>query len=145
MKPQDNVRSLASAKGVKPEDITVCVMDRPRHAELIAALRPDDLVVLTADHGNDPTYKGNDHTRENVPVMAFGPGIEGRNAGHLRTYADVAQTIKVELLDASFRYGLQRMDQTMTPVGECAIEFILRKLPAAEIARKGRYPDPVKR
>jgi predicted SAM-dependent methyltransferase len=63
----------------------------------------------------------------------------------LATYADVAQTIKIELLDASFRYGLQRMDQTMTPVGECAIEFILRKLPAAEIARKGRYPDPVKR
>jgi SAM-dependent methyltransferase len=63
----------------------------------------------------------------------------------LAGFSAVAQTIKIELLDASFRYGLQRMDQTMTPVGECAIEFILRKLPAAEIARKGRYPDPVKR
>jgi len=68
-----------------------------RLPELIAILRPGDLVILTADHGNDPTYKGNDHTRENIPVMAFGPRIEGRNAGHLRTYADVAQTIAAHL------------------------------------------------
>lgn len=55
--------------------------------------------------------------------------------------SDIAQTIKVELLDATFRYGLSRFDQTRTPVGECAIEFIMRKLPANEIARKGRFPD----
>jgi SAM-dependent methyltransferase len=63
----------------------------------------------------------------------------------LAGFSAVAQTIKIELLDATFRYGLQRMDQTMTPVGECAIEFIMRKLPETEIARHGRYPDPVKR
>lgn len=68
-----------------------------RLPELFAALRPGDLVILTADHGNDPTFKGSDHTRENVPVMTFGPKIEGRNAGHLRTYADVAQTIAAHL------------------------------------------------
>lgn len=52
MKPQDNVRSLAAAKGVRPEDITVCVMDRPRHAELIAALREVGARVLLITDGD---------------------------------------------------------------------------------------------
>ena len=52
MKPQDNVRSLASAKGVKPSDITVCVMDRPRHAELIAALREVGARVMLITDGD---------------------------------------------------------------------------------------------
>jgi phosphopentomutase len=63
----------------------------------MAALRPGDLVVLTADHGNDPTFRGTDHTRENIPVLAFGPKIEGRFGGHLRTFADVAQTVAAHL------------------------------------------------
>jgi fructose-1,6-bisphosphatase II / sedoheptulose-1,7-bisphosphatase len=52
MKPGDNVRSLASAKGVRPEDITVCVMDRPRHAALIAALREVGARVLLITDGD---------------------------------------------------------------------------------------------
>jgi len=52
MKPQENVRSLASAKGVDPRDITVCVMDRPRHAELIAALREVGAKVLLITDGD---------------------------------------------------------------------------------------------
>jgi len=52
MKPQDNVCSLASAKGVKPSDITVCVMDRPRHAELIAALREVGAKVMLITDGD---------------------------------------------------------------------------------------------
>jgi phosphopentomutase len=80
-----------------------------RLPELISVLKPGDLVVLTADHGNDPTYKGSDHTRENVPVMAFGPKIEGRNAGHLRTYADIAQTIAAHLALPPLRVGASLM------------------------------------
>ena len=80
-----------------------------RLPELLAVLRPGDLVILTADHGNDPTFRGSDHTRENVPVMAFGPGIEGRNAGHLRTYADVAQTIAAHLALSPLHYGASLM------------------------------------
>jgi phosphopentomutase len=68
-----------------------------RLPELIAVLRPGDLVILTADHGNDPTFRGTDHTRENIPVLAFGPKIEGRFGGHLRTFADVAQTVAAHL------------------------------------------------
>ena len=52
MSPQENVRSLASAKGVDPRDITVCVMDRPRHAELIAALREVGAKVLLITDGD---------------------------------------------------------------------------------------------
>ncbi len=52
-----------------------------------------------------------------------------------------AQVLKVELLDASFRYALPRFDQTCTPVGECAIEIVLRKHTAAELAACGRLPD----
>ncbi|MHA1190220.1 MAG: phosphopentomutase [Alphaproteobacteria bacterium] len=68
-----------------------------RLPEFTALLRPGDLVILTADHGNDPTWTGTDHTRENVPVMAFGPGIEGRAAGTLQSFADVAQTLAAHL------------------------------------------------
>jgi len=46
-----------------------------RVPEIRAALAPGDLCLVTADHGNDPTWSGTDHTREQVPVLAFGPGI----------------------------------------------------------------------
>jgi phosphopentomutase len=76
-----------------------------RLPELLAVLKPGDLVILTADHGNDPTFRGTDHTRENIPVLAFGPKIEGRFAGHLRSYCDVAQTIGGHLALPPMRYG----------------------------------------
>ncbi len=46
-----------------------------RLLEFEAALAPGDVAVITADHGCDPTWTGTDHTRENVPVLAFGPGV----------------------------------------------------------------------
>lgn len=76
-----------------------------RLPEILGVLRPGDLVILTADHGNDPTFKGTDHTRENIPVLAFGPGIEGREAGRLRTFADVAQTLAAHLMLPVMRSG----------------------------------------
>lgn len=45
--------------------------------ELLQVLRQDDLVILTADHGNDPTYTGTDHTREKVPFIAYSPSMDG--------------------------------------------------------------------
>ena len=44
--------------------------------ELLAVLKGDDLLVITADHGNDPTYKGSDHTREKVPFLAYSPSMQ---------------------------------------------------------------------
>jgi len=59
----------------------------------------------------------------------------------LGEFADRAQTVKVELLDAAFRFGVGRLDQTMTPIAESAIEFVLRKPLPVELKRGGRYSD----
>lgn len=60
----------------------------------------------------------------------------------LAGFAATAQLVRLELLDATFRYQLPRFDQTCTPVGESAIEFVLRKLPADELSAGGRYKLP---
>jgi phosphopentomutase len=60
---------------------------------LEAVLKPGDLAVITADHGNDPTWPGTDHTREHVPILAFGPDIELRSIGRRESFADVAASI----------------------------------------------------
>ncbi|CAN7194499.1 phosphopentomutase [Devosia sp. LjRoot16] len=64
-----------------------------RLPELIAALRPDDLVVLTADHGNDPTWRGSDHTREQTPIIAFSPALTPGTIGIRPTFADIGESI----------------------------------------------------
>jgi phosphopentomutase len=65
-----------------------------RLPELMAALGPDDLLLITADHGNDPTYRGTDHTREYVPLLAWGPGTRaGVDLGTRATFADLGRTI----------------------------------------------------
>ncbi|MCC5879658.1 MAG: phosphopentomutase [Idiomarina sp.] len=64
-----------------------------RLPELIASLTPGDLVFVTADHGCDPSFPGSDHTREFVPVICFGPGIQAANIGRRATFADIGQSI----------------------------------------------------
>jgi phosphopentomutase len=62
--------------------------------ELLSAMRQGDLLCMTADHGNDPTMPGTDHTREYVPLLAYGPRLaRGVNLGTRRTFADLGQTI----------------------------------------------------
>src|SRR5262245_28332955 len=65
--------------------------------ELEALLQPGDLVVIAADHGCDPTWTGTDHTREQVPILAFGPDVTGRPIGQRKTFADVAATVAAHL------------------------------------------------
>jgi phosphopentomutase len=61
---------------------------------LLDAVRPGDLLCVTADHGNDPTTPGTDHSREYVPLLLFGPRLaQGVNLGTRRTFADLGQTI----------------------------------------------------
>ncbi|HVR63479.1 MAG TPA: phosphopentomutase [Polyangia bacterium] len=60
---------------------------------LQAALRPGDTAFITADHGNDPTTPGTDHTRERVPLLAFGPGVRAGDLGARRSFCDLGQTI----------------------------------------------------
>jgi phosphopentomutase len=61
--------------------------------DFLDGLKPGDLAVITADHGCDPTWQGSDHTREQVPVIAFGPRIRGRSIGARRTFSDIAATV----------------------------------------------------
>lgn len=68
-----------------------------RLPELEALLRPGDLIVITADHGNDPTWTGTDHTRECVPVLIGGPGVLPRSAGLRTTFADIGATVTAHL------------------------------------------------
>ncbi len=63
-------------------------------ARVQQTMRPGDAIFFTADHGVDPTYKGTDHTREHVPLLAYGEPVRaGVNLGVRSTYADLGQTL----------------------------------------------------
>ena len=64
---------------------------------VVASLRAGDLLILTADHGNDPTWAGTDHTREQVPVLAYGRGIAPGNIGARASFADTGAAIAKHL------------------------------------------------
>jgi len=64
-----------------------------RLPELMTELKADDIALITADHGCDPTQPGSDHTREHVPVVFFGPNIPGQNIGHRDGMMDMGQTL----------------------------------------------------
>ena len=64
---------------------------------ITAALRESDLLIITADHGNDPTWRGTDHTRECVPILVSGPGIAPASLGLRQTFADMGATVAQHL------------------------------------------------
>ncbi|MED3563212.1 phosphopentomutase, partial [Bacillus xiapuensis] len=65
-----------------------------RLPEVFEKLKEDDLLIITADHGNDPTAPGTDHTREYVPLLAYSKGMPGGKELPLReTFADVGATV----------------------------------------------------
>lgn len=74
--------------------------------EFIAAMQPGDLAVITADHGCDPTWPGSDHTREHVPVLAFGPKIAAKSLGRREGFADIGQTLAQHLGIDDLKYGV---------------------------------------
>lgn len=65
-----------------------------RLGEMMEAMREDDLLLVTADHGNDPTFKGSDHTREKVPLLVYSKSIQnGRLLDERSSFADIGATI----------------------------------------------------
>lgn len=76
-----------------------------RLPEAVSRLRPGDLLILTADHGNDPTWRGTDHTRERVPVIGIGPRLKGGDIGLRPTFADIGETVADHLGLAAGRHG----------------------------------------
>lgn len=60
-------------------------------------MRSEDLGLITADHGCDPTLRGTDHTREQIPILGFGPSIGAAPIGRRDTFADIADTVAAHL------------------------------------------------
>ena len=67
-----------------------------RIPELLAVLKEGDLLIITADHGNDPTWTGTDHTREHVAIVGLRHGMKGAAIGR-RGFADIGETVAAHL------------------------------------------------
>ncbi|GLS31592.1 phosphopentomutase [Mesorhizobium albiziae] len=76
-----------------------------RLPEAFSRLRRGDILLLTADHGCDPSWKGTDHTRERIPIIGTGPGLRGGEIGVRSTFADIGETIAEHLGLAPGRHG----------------------------------------
>jgi phosphopentomutase len=76
-----------------------------RLPELLDVLNEDDLVVVCADHGCDPTWEGTDHTREHIPVLAYGAGMPAGSLGQRDTFADIGQSLAVFFGLTPMAYG----------------------------------------
>jgi phosphopentomutase len=74
-----------------------------RLPEIIDLMGEGDLLVLCADHGCDPTWPGSDHTREHIPVLAYGAGIKAGSLGRRESFADIGQSL-------ASHFGLEAMD-----------------------------------
>lgn len=76
-----------------------------RLPEFMAKLQPGDLAVITADHGCDPTWPGSDHTREHIPMLFFGPGVDSRALPVSSSFSDIGQTLASHLGVAPLLHG----------------------------------------
>jgi phosphopentomutase len=76
-----------------------------RLPEMLAALCDDDVLVITADHGCDPTWPGSDHTREHIPVLCFGKAVTPGSLGRRSSFADIGQSLAWHLDVPPLDYG----------------------------------------
>ena len=83
-----------------------------RLPEVFEKMNKDDLLIITADHGNDPTYKGTDHTREYVPLLVYSKRLEGgKDLGVLQTFADLGATVADNFKVKMPQYGTSFLSQ----------------------------------
>jgi phosphopentomutase len=76
-----------------------------RLPEVLELMREGDLLVLCADHGCDPTWPGSDHTREHIPVLAYGKMLEAGSLGRRDTFADIGQSLATHFDLEPMDYG----------------------------------------
>jgi phosphopentomutase len=76
-----------------------------RLPELIEAMNENDLLIITADHGCDPTWQGTDHTREHIPVLAYGDGMSPGSLGRRSSFADIGQSLSAFFDLSAMDYG----------------------------------------
>ncbi len=123
-----------------------------RLAALLPRLGAGDLLVITADHGNDPTTPSTDHSREHVPVLAYGPGVRpGADLGVRATFADLGQTL-APICSASVRCAhgtsflrarcLTRMTITASSSSSASARSSRRRRPRAPTRAGGCGPSP---
>jgi phosphopentomutase len=77
----------------------------PHIPGLLELLRPDDILIFSADHGCDPTWPGSDHTREHIPVLCFGARVAPGSLGCRNTFADIGQSLASHLGLPPMDYG----------------------------------------
>lgn len=76
-----------------------------RLPELLELMEDDDVLVITADHGCDPTWEGTDHTREHIPVLVYGKSVEAGSLGKRNSFADIGQSLAGFFGLSSMEYG----------------------------------------
>lgn len=81
-----------------------------RLPSILEKLRPGDLLVITADHGCDPTWRGTDHTREHVPLLATGPGIAPKSIGRRSSFADAGASLAAHLGIPGTKFGISFLE-----------------------------------
>ena len=80
---------------------------------LLALLEKNDILILTADHGCDPTWHGSDHTREYVPILVYGPDLQPGSLGIRKTFADIGQTLAAYFDLSSMAHGTSFLPDIM--------------------------------
>lgn len=81
-----------------------------RLPEIQTTMQEDDLLILTADHGCDPTWPGSDHTREVVPVIGYSPTMQSKNIGERLSFSDIGQSIAQHLDIPPLAHGVSFLE-----------------------------------
>jgi phosphopentomutase len=85
-----------------------------RLSDLLSRLRPTDMLIITADHGNDPATPSTDHSREYVPLFVVGPSVRANvDLGVRSTFADLGQTIAEVFKVGQLRHGTSFLEQLL--------------------------------
>jgi phosphopentomutase len=92
-----------------------------RLPDIISQLCDDDMLIITADHGCDPSDISTDHTREYVPILAYGKGILPKNLGTLPTFADISATL-------SHIFGLDFKTKGQSFIDKIISPYAIRRL-----------------
>lgn len=92
-----------------------------RLPEIFEKMTNDDLLIITADHGNDPTYRGTDHTREYVPLLVYSPRFtEGKQLELRSTFADLGATV-------ADNFGVHLPEYGTSFLKRFKIDFVVRR------------------
>ncbi len=83
-----------------------------RLPEMMSMIGEDDLLIISADHGCDPSWPGSDHTREHIPVLAYGHSVSAGSLGRRETFADVGQSLAAYFALPPMDYGTSFLNST---------------------------------